>query len=263
MNVPAKVTEISAGELIESVIVKGDLSKLDPGERAQFYVKVCQSVGLNPMTRPFEYITLNGKLTLYAKRDCADQLRQIHGISIQVVDQRLDGEMLTVHVRAEDKTGRKDEDFGVVSLPDGLKGEGRANAILKAITKAKRRVTLSISGLGLLDETEVSDIPGAAKRIGIARALPAAETVDPDTGEIVEDEFGSAPVAEKPAPVSTPDKPEAGTGAISMMDMAREAAQRGPEVLKAFFKARTPAEKKELRKIEADLIKLYPATEAV
>jgi len=34
---------------------------------------------------------------------------------------------------------------------------------MRAETKAKRRVTLSICGLGMLDETEVDSIPGAAK----------------------------------------------------------------------------------------------------
>ena len=32
---------------------------------------------------------------------------------------------------------------------------------MKAETKAKRRVTLSISGMGWMDETEVENIPGA------------------------------------------------------------------------------------------------------
>jgi len=35
------------------------------------------------------------------------------------------------------------------------------NALMKAVTKAKRRVTLSICGLGILDETEVESIPNA------------------------------------------------------------------------------------------------------
>jgi hypothetical protein len=43
----------------------------------------------------------------------------------------------------------------------GLKGESKANAMMKAETKAKRRVTLSICGLGMLDETEVETIPSA------------------------------------------------------------------------------------------------------
>lgn len=57
---------------------------------------------------------------------------------------------------------RADEDFGVVTLPD--KGDARANAIMKAITKAKRRATLSLCGLGMLDETEIETIPASAKQ---------------------------------------------------------------------------------------------------
>lgn len=151
------VTNGAAGAL-ESVITKGDLSRLTPQERVVYYREVCRSVGLNPFTRPFEYISLQGKLTLYARRDAADQLRKINGISIEIVSQKMDADLLVVHVRAKDKTGRTDEDFGAVSVAN-LKGEARANAMLKAITKAKRRVTLSISGLGTLDESEVADIP--------------------------------------------------------------------------------------------------------
>jgi hypothetical protein len=36
----------------------------------------------------------------------------------------------------------------------GLRGEALANAQMKALTKAKRRATLSICGLGFLDETD-------------------------------------------------------------------------------------------------------------
>ena len=147
-----------AGALIESVVTKGDLAKLSSQERTQYYVEVCKSVGLNPFTRPFEYIILNGKLILYARRDAADQLRKINGVSIEVVSRKIEDELVVVHVRASDKTGRTDEDFGAVSIAH-LTGEARANAILKAITKAKRRVTLSISGLGFIDETEVDDMP--------------------------------------------------------------------------------------------------------
>jgi hypothetical protein len=39
----------------------------------------------------------------------------------------------------------------------GLIGEALANAYMKSETKAKRRVTLSIMGLGLLDESEISE----------------------------------------------------------------------------------------------------------
>jgi hypothetical protein len=47
------------------------------------------------------------------------------------------------------------------SLPLGR--EGGANAAMKCITKAKRRATLSVCGLGLLDETGIETIPAAVK----------------------------------------------------------------------------------------------------
>jgi hypothetical protein len=147
----------AGGDIIEAVITRGDLAKLSPAERTKYYVEVCRSIGLNPLTRPFEYLVLNGKTVLYARRDAADQLRKLNNISLSIVSQKIDGDLITVHVRAETRDGRTDEDFGAVNIA-GLKGEARANATLKAITKAKRRVTLSIAGLGFLDESEVDDI---------------------------------------------------------------------------------------------------------
>lgn len=157
MNLPAQVS--SGADIIEAVLAKGDLKLLTPHERNAYLIEVCRSLGLNPLTRPFEYIVLNGKLTLYAKRDAADQLRKNNRVSIEVVSHKVSDGVLTVHVKATDRDGRTDEDFGVVALPDALKGELRANAFLKAVTKAKRRVTLSICGLGLPDESEIEDIP--------------------------------------------------------------------------------------------------------
>src|SRR5690606_4394457 len=121
----------------------------------------------------FEYITLNGKLTLYAKRDATDQLRKIHGVSVEITGREMYGDSIyVVTARARDSQGRTDEAIGAVSIA-GLKGEALANAIMKAETKAKRRVTLSICGLGWLDETEVSTVPDAE-----------AVDVDMETGEI-------------------------------------------------------------------------------
>ena len=44
-----------------------------------------------------------------------------------------------------------------------LKGEAKANAVMKAETKAKRRVTLSICGMGWVDESEIDSIPNARR----------------------------------------------------------------------------------------------------
>lgn len=184
----AVATKQDNASAIERVLIQGDLSKLSPDQRLEYYNRTCESLGLNPLTQPFSYITLNGKLTLYAKRDAADQLRKINGVSIEIISREMEGDLYTVHVRGKDKTGRTDEDFGVVNIGH-LKGEARANAILKAVTKAKRRVTLSISGLGWLDETEVSDIPAEARGFERREAPPVQPVAiepphDPETGEI-------------------------------------------------------------------------------
>ena len=170
------VVPIDQYSMVEKVVVQGDLAALSPQERLAYYKQVCESVGLNPLTRPFEYIKLNNRLTLYAKRDATDQLRSIKGVSIKIVGREKVDDLYIVTAQATDKTGRTDESVGAVNLA-GLKGEYAANAIMKAETKAKRRVTLSIAGLGFLDETEVASIPDAA-----------AVHVQNETGEIVHDE---------------------------------------------------------------------------
>lgn len=153
-------------EDIERVIIGGDLARLDPTQRLQYYRAVCDSVGLNPLTRPFEYMTLNGKTVLYAGRSCTDQLRMKHKISVTFVERKEVDGIYTVVARATTPDGRVDESTGVVSL-GSLKGDALANAYMRAETKAKRRVTLSICGLSVPDETEVDSIPGA-KRVSEA-----------------------------------------------------------------------------------------------
>lgn len=176
------VTKQEGTELLERVVIGGDLAKLSSTERMTYYAQVCTSVGLNPLTRPFEYITLNGKLTLYARRDATDQLRSLKGVSVEIKSREVVEGCYVVTARATLPAGlgagakdRQDESIGAVVLGD-LKGEARANAIMKAETKAKRRVTLSICGLGLLDETEVETIPDA--KVGEGRITPNAGAGD-------------------------------------------------------------------------------------
>jgi hypothetical protein len=149
-------------DVAERALMVGDLSQLTSEQRAQYYARVCQSLGLNPYTRPFEYLTINGKLTLYARRDATDQLRRLHGISTEVVSREQVGELYVVRVRATMPDGRSDEAIGAVNVA-GAQGEALANALMKSETKAKRRATLSIVGLGWLDESEVSGLAQAPK----------------------------------------------------------------------------------------------------
>jgi hypothetical protein len=140
---------------LETVLIEGDLSVLSPDERIRYYHAVCDSLGLNPLTKPFEYIRLNNRLVLYAKRDCTDQLRKLNRISIRLGEPRTIEGVYVVMAYATDAGGREDASTGAVNVK-GLTGEALANAYLKSETKAKRRVTLSIVGLGMLDESEIT-----------------------------------------------------------------------------------------------------------
>jgi len=147
---------------IATDIVNGNLAALDDAGRVEWYRRLCESLGLNPVTRPFQFITLNSRLTLYATKDATDQLRHRDQISTRIVERRYDpdADIYSVIAHAQTPTGRAEESIGAVAV-GGLKGEARANAMMKAETKAKRRATLSICGLGFLDETEVADVPVA------------------------------------------------------------------------------------------------------
>ena len=165
---------------IEQVLIAGDLSALSPEQRVAYYRQVCESLGLNYLTRPFDYIVLNGRLTLYAKKDATDQLRRLHQVSVTKIEQTMHGDSIfTVTAYGKDGEGRVDSATGAVYIKN-LGGEALANAFMRCETKAKRRLTLSLCGLGWTDESEIDSIP---------EAQPIA--VDPNTGEVLED---------KPAP---------------------------------------------------------------
>ena len=184
-----------AAAILQEVIAGGDLSALTPTQRTTYYSQVCESLSLNPLTQPFLYLQLNDRLVLYATRGATDQLRHVRSVSLQIVSREVVDGVYVVTARASTPDGRDDESVGAVPL---LKEQGewkttgsnrryfqgtgtfvpldpadRANQIMRAETKAKRRVTLSICGLGWLDESEVETIAGA-QRIA----------VDHTTGEI-------------------------------------------------------------------------------
>jgi hypothetical protein len=42
-------------------VARGDLSRLSPAQRMAYCNRVCETLGLNPLTQPFAYLRLNGK----------------------------------------------------------------------------------------------------------------------------------------------------------------------------------------------------------
>ena len=177
---------MTIGEKAEAAIIEGDLSRLTPAERVAYYNRVCDALGLLATTKPFGYMVLSGKLTLYAMKGCTDQLRKIHGVSLVINSIAIEDGICVVSVSATDSAGRSDVDIGAV-VCGHLKGEDLANAKMRAVTKAKRRVTLSLCGLGFLDESEVASIPEAR----VVREVVPQVTFHTQT---------PLPVSEPPAP---------------------------------------------------------------
>ncbi|MDO7887970.1 hypothetical protein [Hymenobacter cheonanensis] len=155
-------------DTIASLVLGGDLSKMDNPARVRYYVQLCQSLSLNPHTQPFQILKLSGKEVMYATKSCTEQLRKLWGVSVTKLEQRQEGDVFVVVAYVVDSTGRTDAGTGAVPVTN-LKGEALANAFMKAETKAKRRATLSICGLGMLDESELDTLPQAT-----AVHLPAA-----------------------------------------------------------------------------------------
>ena len=172
-------------QTLEQVLVAGDLSRFSAEQKILYYERLCESLGLNKLTKPFEYLSLQGKLVLYATKNCTEQLRQLHGVSITALTgQRID-DVYIVTATAVDKHGRTDCATGAVSLGN-LKADALCNAYMKAETKSKRRVTLSLCSLGMLDESELDTIAGAkiianlnGNTVAVQPAINATEELAP------------------------------------------------------------------------------------
>lgn len=145
------------------VLVAGDLSKLSDVQQVWYYRHECERMGLDPLARPLEWITLSGRLTLYAKRVAADMLAAKHRISVVLVtepeERTICGvKILFARARATMPDGRAVEDVGTTAATGDV-----VNAVMRCATKAARRATLRLCGWGGLDESELETIPGARR----------------------------------------------------------------------------------------------------
>jgi len=177
----------TAYEILEKVIAVGDLSRLSSKERVEYYSNICKSLDLNPLTRPFEFIKFDGKLTLYARKDCTEQLRSKWKISIVKIDTKVIQDVFIYTCYGRTPCGREDVGTGAVAIK-GLIGKQLANAYKIAETQAKRRMTLSICGLSFCDESELPDVPNVQPI-----------KMDYQTGEIQEEK-----VIKNPTTLNTP-----------------------------------------------------------
>jgi len=137
----------------EQIILGGDLTSLTAVERVHYYLELCSYLGLDAIAHPFDYIKSKGRLSLYINAAGTAQLRKLHNVSLRITKREVVEDVYIVTVLALCANDRSEESSGMISIA-GLKGEDKCNAMLKAETKAKRRATLSVCGLGWVADTD-------------------------------------------------------------------------------------------------------------
>jgi hypothetical protein len=161
MQPPAVAPQPSPAEqeaAFNKLILRGDLSGLNDREKVVYYRMLCDRIEIDWMTKPFDYLLLKGKVVLYLNAGGSYQINKRWNISHNKVECAFDHGLCLFLYRAAMPDGRVQESTGAAYV-DGLKGEDLANAVMKAETRAKRRSTLSLMGLGgivLADEPEGS-----------------------------------------------------------------------------------------------------------
>lgn len=166
---PTELATKSEANIMSTLILKGDIGKLSENERVEYYKSLCTRLNLDWLTRPFDYLVLKGKQVLYLNKGGAEQLNRVHDVSISITNTERIDDVYIVTARAslpgdnDRPLGRFADSTGAVSVT-GLRGDDLANCYMKAETKAKRRATISLLGLAMLDETEVHSVPGAEIR---------------------------------------------------------------------------------------------------
>ena len=158
-NLPETAAPELPETIVSSLILHGDLSKLTPADKVQYYHAYCRRIGLDPVTQPFKILNLKGREVLYCDRSGTQQLNKLHNVSHIIKSREFIHDCYIVVAQASLQSGRHTESIGAVGI-SGLKGDNLCNALMKAETKAKRRATLDLLGLGILDETETETIPG-------------------------------------------------------------------------------------------------------
>jgi hypothetical protein len=230
---------------VEQAMLIGDLSQMTDEQRIAYYVAVCRSVGLNPLTKPFQALKGDdGKLSLYPDKGCAEQLRKLHRVSTKVLGRDFFEGLYIVTVQASTPDGRTEEAQAVVPLvkPKGrweeydyrgqqrrrfkaevdqegqevqipLSPTERATSMMRCETKAKRRVTLAITGLGLPEWDQEPDQTAHPMALSLhtppppAPEAPLAETVAALYGEGSDPTAPSTLPGHADAPPPAPSRP--------------------------------------------------------
>lgn len=143
--------------IAQRAAMTGNLKALNNDERWQYYLAMCAHLDLDPVSRPFDWIEQEGRLTLYPNANCASQLADKMGLSFPEFQDNVIGEVYIFRVKAVAE-GR--ECWATGAVPMGKSPEQISRAIKKAETQAKRRAALSMGGLALTESDEMQEVGG-------------------------------------------------------------------------------------------------------
>src|SRR4030095_5884717 len=87
-----------AASALEHILATGDLAELTSAQRVAHYLSLCRSLGLNSLSRPFDWLFVDDKLVRYLNKSGAEQLRRRHQISVRVLRRELVGDLFVCEV---------------------------------------------------------------------------------------------------------------------------------------------------------------------
>ena len=201
-KISSLTTALESSGILEKIIMENDLSNLNSSQKMTYVKELCAVLSLNPASQPFAFIKFQGALKLYPTKNCAEQLRNQYRISVRILTENFvndeKGEPNFYKVTVEGQIGQRvDQDVAMLYLFDKynkkLTGQDLGNAVMKTITKAKRRLTLSMCGLSF-DKTNYNK-PNDFDDLDDESFNTVA--IDPTTGEVISKEPTDKPLIEK------------------------------------------------------------------
>lgn len=155
-------TALMQPDTIEKAL-SGDLSPLTPAQKSQYYLAKCAAMGLDPSTKPLDWITFQGKLACYPNATAAQQIADQRGIDVETSDPEIvqlgGADMVKCVGRGRTQDGRVAERTAYLAV-NGAKGQDLGNLLMKAETKAFRRVVAALTGWAAKDADEILEQGG-------------------------------------------------------------------------------------------------------
>ena len=192
-----------SAESLAKVLGKGDIASLSERQKVEFLEAVSDAAGLNPLLRPFEFITFpKGGMKLYFTADGADQIIGKHRLSVDYSPVHEDKErQLVMQWATVSDRERSVKAVGIISTAPRMNKDGRntqmdyEDILMKLESKCRRRAVKAFGGLSLIDDLSQSEeesatvvniraVEAPALSSGDDEPLPFVDAPDPGIGHL-------------------------------------------------------------------------------